>query len=522
MPATLETRRECPYCGAKFALSRCDIVATNFENAENLDGFSEPSLGKPLPSGVKPMRWLHKRWPVIAEGPAKRATSHTAEAEGRPLLSQFMTDLSSDPKSREREARNDGPPLPDRDGKSSGSSKSLFGRVRATGTNMLSSLASANGIEDGNASPLPPVADSLASREELRARACPECEYPLPRGIDERKAIVVAVVGANRVGKTHFLAASLTQASQRRGLAPVGCIDFTPADDTSQRFRRDYFLPLFRRNEVLNLSQEAVDDVRFRPLVFDVTFEGVEPFCLVVHDIPGEALGNPKLRVRAATFLRAARGIIVLIDPREVEAIRERLPDHVLERDELAFDQGALLSACLQENGVIEQSRLVPVAMAIGKADLLADAFGDLPFLRPSQPESESLSDFVERTKSVSRDVASFLAEMGAHDLLSPAEAYGQRCRLAERGGDASDVMVTYHAVSALGTQPDADDKVGQKVTPLNCADPLAAVLAQIVGVRADDDRSRSPVRFIETPAPDPLDGLSELVEGRTESASGD
>jgi hypothetical protein len=387
---------------------------------------------------------------------------------------------------------------------------------------MLSSLASVNG-NDGDLLPLPPVADSLASREELRARACPECEYPLPRGIDERKAIVIAVVGANRVGKTHFLAASLTQASQRRGLGAVGCIDFTPADDTAQRFRHDYFLPLFRRNEVLNLSQEAdVEDVRFRPLVFDVTFEGLEPFCLVVHDIPGEALGNPKLRVRAATFLRAARGIIVLIDPREVEAIRERLPDHVLQRDELAYDQGALLSACLQENGVIEQDRLVPVAMTIGKADLLADAFGDLPFLRPSQPESESLSDFVRRTKSVSRDVASFLAEMGAHDLLSPAKAYSERCRHAERGSDTSDVMVTYHAVSALGAQPADDDTVARKVTPLNCADPLAAVLAQIVGVTADDDRSRSPVRFMNMPAPDPRVGLSELVDARTESASGD
>jgi len=373
------------------------------------------------------------------------------------------------------------------------------------------------------APPLPPLADSLAAREELRARACPECSYPLPRDIDDRKVIVVAIVGANRVGKTHFIAASLTEASQKRGLAPLRCEEFTPDDDTSRRFREKYFLPLFRQNELLRLSQEHVDEVRFQPLVFNVTLAGREPFSLVVHDIAGEALGDPRLRARAATFLRAARGIIFLIDPREIDTIRDKLPEWVVARDELGFDQGALLATCLQENGVIEDGRLVPVAITVGKADLLAEAYGALPFLAPGHPETETLSDFAIRTKRTSRDVAAFLEETGAHNLLSPADVYRHRCRLADDDGDESGSVgtVTFHAVSALGTQPGADDKVAQKVAPLNCAEPLAAVLAQICDVEGDLAQTGRGVGFVAAKA-DPLDDLSAFVEAGTESPARD
>jgi hypothetical protein len=120
MQATFATRRECPYCGAKFALAECDIVATSFEGAEGLTGLSAPSLSEPLPSGAKPQRWLHKRWPVVAQGPSKRVASQSPQAEGRPLLSQFMTELSADPRAHKREVRNDGPSPADRDGKSGG------------------------------------------------------------------------------------------------------------------------------------------------------------------------------------------------------------------------------------------------------------------------------------------------------------------------------------------------------------------------------------------------------------------
>jgi Double-GTPase 2 len=320
-------------------------------------------------------------------------------------------------------------------------------------------------------------------REEMRARVCPECEYPLPQDIDDRKPVVIAVVGVNRVGKTNFIAACLNEAYRQRGLSPLGCTEFVPDDATSTLFQDHYYRPLFRDGTVLDVSQNT-EEVRFRPLVFNVTLAGREPFSLIVHDIAGEALADPRIRARAATFLRAARGVIFVIDPREIDDIREQLPAAVVnDGNQLGFDQSALLANCLRPNGLIEDGRIVPVALTMAKADLLSSDGPKKPtFLGPATPSSEGLGSFIARVKATSGDVRAFLEERGAHDLVTSVRTYQDRCAAAaEHAENPSSIgTITCHAVSALGSQPTDAGEVAGKVRPLNCVDPLATVLAQV------------------------------------------
>lgn len=417
MPATFETTRSCPYCGSEILLADCPIVATNFPLREAREQLELEAVE--LPSGVKPLRLLEKtKWPVVALPPNNQGAE---QPERQPKVAAV---------------------------------EAAFGSLRGS-----------------TAKRLPPVVSDGARLEDVPSRACSVCEFPLPPDIDERPAVVVAIVGVNRVGKTHLLAASLSEAYARRGLAPLGCIEFVPSEVSSTRFMVDYNHPLFRRNEVLQATQ-AEAAAHFEPLVFNVTLEGFPPFSLVVHDVAGEVLGDYRKRAEAATYLRAARGIIFVIDPRDIDLLRDRLPDWVLDNNELGFDQGALLAACLEPDAVASDTP-VPVALVVSKADLLpiASANGDLPFLAPAQPASETGEQFLSRINEYSRAVREFLDRYGAYQVLAPAKAY------VGRSGS-----LTFHAVSALGSPPDENDEMTARVRPINCVDPLGAVLAQISG----------------------------------------
>jgi hypothetical protein len=406
------TVRRCPYCAEEIQLGDCPIVATNFPDAEYLPGQTVKLSQIKLPSRTVPEDTLATGWPIVAKPPN--------EAPGK------------------------------------GARWSGFGGLGGSGQ-------------------LPPLFEE-AAREDLPARACPECELPLPQSIDERPAIVIGVVGVNRVGKTHMLASSIAQATKQRGLKRIGCEDCSLDESTAKRFREEYYEPLFRRNEVLDLSLAEVDSVRFRPLICNATLPIIGKVSLILHDVAGEIMADPRARAVGAPYLRGARGIIFVIDPREIDSLRSGMPQWILSSNEVGFDQGALLSACLQPDGLVDRREVIPVAIALGKADLLPEATGKQPpFLRPA-PAQEEPPAFVDRVKLTSRQVADFLEEHSAFDILDPARAYGKQAR-ATAGTNG---QVTFHAFSALGSAPDTKENLSLEVQPLNCIDPLAAVLAQV------------------------------------------
>jgi hypothetical protein len=429
---TLSTRRECPYCASSIELGDCPIVATSIKSESEFNDNPEFEFVHPLGedldavelhSGRGPLRLLAKtNWPVLMEAPRQARAEAIGRRRGQSSIEQAFADFSG---------------------------------------------------STGSRAELPPVHEEVG-HEDVPARACPECAFPLPESIDHRPAIVVPIVGVNRVGKTHMLASSLTQGYRQRGLAAVGCTEFVPDESCGERFKERYYERLFIRREVLDKTQTN-ENARFLPLVFNVTLDGGGPFSLVLHDVAGEVLADRQMRARSASFLRGAAGVIFVIDPRDIDDLRDGVEPLMPGEEEMGWDQGTLLAACLGRGGMLDTARPVPVAIAIAKADLLPQATGEsLPFLDRA-PAGESEAELHERIRDTSRQVEGFLERHGAHNILGPARDY--RERLHEAGGEAS---VTFHAFSALGRPPEEIGPARGKVEPINCLDPLAAILSQI------------------------------------------
>ena len=286
-------------------------------------------------------------------------------------------------------------------------------------------------------------------------RECPKCRQLLPNDIDTRHAHIVGVVGLNVAGKSNYIATALTAAARQRGLADIGVHEFEADVETANRFQRDYYTPLFRNNRVLDGTQ--VDElVRLKPLIFRVTPADTTPLLLLIHDVAGEALVDPRSRAETTSFLRRASGLIFLLDPTEFDGLRDTLPSDSLTPDR-DIDQVDLLAQMLHE---LAPGSDVPVAVTIGKADLLNSArtAGTL-FVRERDPSA----DFIADTKDVHAQLRDFLLEIGERRIVSIVDEHDS---------------ATLHAVSALGSAPQGGRL--DRVEPCRVLDPLGTVVLRL------------------------------------------
>ncbi len=227
--------------------------------------------------------------------------------------------------------------------------------------------------------PLPPVT-TAGSAEDLPARLCTSCQFPLPQGIDDRRVFTIALVGTGASGKTHYLASALREAYRFQGLEPFCCDEFMPEEETAIRYDEEFYAPLFEELEVLGATQSD-DEVRFKPLTFKVTFEDCKPCLVMFHDVSGEIFKRRDERVSTTSFVRRADAVIFLVDP---EASRQfRRPGTTRPPN-----QAAMLAGCVDDLDP-KRRRTIPFAVTLSKSDLLASAMPERRFTFAAEPPAD-------------------------------------------------------------------------------------------------------------------------------------
>jgi hypothetical protein len=393
------TARSCPYCGHGFMLGACPIVATNTEISYYGTDLDD-AIPRPV-SGAKVLGVVgdpssQECWPIVA----------------KPLL-----DLR-----------------------------------RSHGAGDLARLAR-------RAITLPPAQQS-ADPQDLPARACLNCEHPLPSDIDDRRIITIAVLGTKSSGKTHYLASAMYLACRMQGLNRAGCVQFEADDLTAKHYHEKYFEPVFvNRHQIGGTSVD--DQVRFSPLVYRVRFTGAEPCSLLLHDISGEMLDDPKMRARYAEFIYRADGAIFLVDPEQMSLSN----GHRMSQESIGartYNQADLLISWLGS-----LTRQIPVAVALSKSDLVSGAVPG--WFGPQDEDADRLRhDWPQHLATVGQHVEEVFARFQAYDLLAAVRRNREN--------------MTLHAVAALGAAPRADGTV-DTIAPRGCLDPLMSLLARIPGV---------------------------------------
>ena len=405
-----DQRRRCPYCGSDVLLRNCVIVSTNQEmnglgigasiafgngsfdadiRALGEDRFDETSEIEAGPQPSAGRVELSGRYPILANIPEPRPQPQTFKK-----IANFWSDSTDE---------------------------------------------------------LEPVA-GRADPRHLPRRQCPSCLLPLPEQIDDFDVHVVAVVGLNGAGKSHFLAAALTEALRGGGLDDFGIDEFSAVGDTAAHIHRDYFVRVYREQRLFDPTPPN-DRVVEEPLIFRVEVDGRQPFLLLTYDLSGEALTDHAKRAAHVSFIRRAAAVIFLADPWDMDMVLEKLPipEHPANRN---MSQTDLLEAVLTEMELDGREVRPHLCLTISKADLLARVLpGPMKFLSPPTAKS----DWVKNVRDVSDEVRNALLQLGENRLVKIADRYEE---------------VTYLAMAPLGSET-----AGRKPSPLRCLEPLAVAI---------------------------------------------
>jgi hypothetical protein len=148
------------------------------------------------------------------------------------------------------------------------------------------------------------------------ARACPTCLHPLPVTIDYRDTYPTVLVGYKGSSKTSTVLALIEEAG-RHEPEFFGVSNFSPTEATSR-----YLLSIdkqifvnFRNNVKTQRTQQSEIHP---PLEFLTTIGAGGPSAsLLIHDVDGETLADPNMRLKRAPSVLWADAILFIYNPQD-------------------------------------------------------------------------------------------------------------------------------------------------------------------------------------------------------------
>lgn len=274
----------------------------------------------------------------------------------------------------------------------------------------------------------------------------------------------MALVGTKASGKSHFIAVVLHELEHRIGPRFDGSLMLLD-DATRNRVDRDLNPRLYGSGVVLEATQSVVSDASVRePLVSRLTLKGGSHSNLVFFDAAGEDLQRLDTLEREARYITQSDGLVLLVDPLQIPAVRDDLEGSV-DLPDVSIDVygmlGRLAGLLRDARGIPAKKPIdVPLAIAISKVDALR---GLLPDTHPvfSLPAHDGRFD-----ESVANSISQALRADAVGWLGERIDSF-----LKQEFADYA-----FFGVSALGESP-VDGRLRNGVSPHRIEDPVLWML---------------------------------------------
>lgn len=169
-------------------------------------------------------------------------------------------------------------------------------------------------------------------------RLCPHCHKALPESFGLNEDFVIAVIGARNVGKSHFLAVLIDHIRKNLGVRFDMTIEFMD-EDTNHRYLEKFYNPVFRDGKTIPATVSARTDPTVRtPLLYRLSRKRDNKLevlaTLAFFDTAGEDLNSQETMLRLNKYILNAGGVILLLDPLQMDVVRCRLPQENLPEKE--------------------------------------------------------------------------------------------------------------------------------------------------------------------------------------------
>jgi len=298
-------------------------------------------------------------------------------------------------------------------------------------------------------------------------RICPHCHEILPLTTGEYKNHIYAVIGGPDSGKTHYIAVLINFLMNELGPKMDFMLDALD-DETRNKYRRDFYEPLFEKHEVIKKTDSAIANKKVRkPLIYGVTILNnnkiTDYLTLVFFDTAGEDLNSEDTMAVVNKYIYRSDGIIMLVDPLQIVGVRNQLPNiakpkissvslDILSRTTHLIEKGLALKATDKID--------IPLAVSFTKMDAVEELIeGDFQLKHKSNHHKGLNLDDIE---AVNSEMKALLSEWGENPLIQLAITRYKNNK--------------FFGLSALGTNPHRTQKV-DKIIPNRVEDPFLWLL---------------------------------------------
>jgi GTPase SAR1 family protein len=266
-------------------------------------------------------------------------------------------------------------------------------------------------------------------RRPSRQRVCSHCHMKLPRLIVTEPTYTLAVIGAKNTGKSVYISALVEQLKGHVG-KNVG-VNINEADEnTTTRYQEDFYQPLYKQRRKLKLTTTATTEKKNSlPLVF-VIRPGADlglgrglkkPISLSFFDTAGEDLNDSDTIASVNKYIFNADGIILLLDPLQIEAVRRKLESTDLPDIETSPDIIVTRVANLIERSKDLGDRKIdiPLAVALTKFDAVEHLFPEHAAARanPIHKDGFDKDDFSDLTQEIKQQLDKWDSERLARQV---------------------------------------------------------------------------------------------------------
>ena len=288
--------------------------------------------------------------------------------------------------------------------------------------------------------------------------------YPQKKTIfQSNNQFSVALIGAKESGKSNYIGVLVKEMESMN--FNWQCSLLSCDDKTREIYNKNY------RNKLYNCDGErtvpnTTDKGKNPPLIYSLRFKRNKSVSISFYDTAGENFDNQNDIIANNSYITNANGIIVLLDPLQIPAIRKKLEGKI----KLPDLNGNLIDILSRLINLIRATKKIrgkiniPIALVFTKMDVLAQ-YGILPdesFLRCESEHSAKkafvMSDFQNTNIEIKELLDTYLCEITQLiDEFSSNAFFG---------------------VSALGQNP-IDGKLSDDPKPLRVLDPLLWLLAE-------------------------------------------
>ena len=309
--------------------------------------------------------------------------------------------------------------------------------------------------------------------QPLVTKVCPKCGGELPLNIGTAKSYPIAIIGAKETGKSNYVAVLINQLKNEIGRA-FNCPLMACGDKTLNRYRTEFYDPLYRHRTCVRGSDAGDVD----PLIYSLIFQrkgGLfkkavnDAVSLTFFDTAGENLNSLASMQTFNRYLYHSSGIILLLDPLQLPAVRDELQGKIRLPEENT-DVNTILNRTIEiirtGSGLTDLSKKIdiPIAIAFTKID--------------------AVDELLDPASCLKNDSAHI--RKGLFDKIDFEDANNEMQSLVESwlGMELYQTVSTqfsnfaFFGLSALGSNPDMDNKI-PKFRPFRVADPFLWILSQ-------------------------------------------